>query len=140
MRLDKVMDEVAGVMAGLTGLNWYAWPVASITPPAGYVSYPRSIDYDQTYGRGEDGMTDLPMVLLAGDPTLKDTRDLVARWSDGDGAESLKRAFEARTRAREWQSCDDVVLTIGEFDVETVAGVPYLAVLFKANVTGSGED
>lgn len=136
MRLGDVMDEVAGVISELSGLNVHPWPVPTLTPPAGYVSYPQSIDYDQTYGRGEDGMTDLPIVLVAGDPTEKSTRDLVTAWSDGDGPTSLKRAFEAHT----WTSCDHVQVVSVEFDIETIGGVPYLCALFKASVTGSGED
>lgn len=139
MKLDKVMDELALVMSELTDVNWHEWPAASITPPAGYVSYPLRIEYDQTYGRGEDSFVDLPLVLLAGDPTARETRDTVARWAGGDGADSLKRAFTYRRRQRLWVSCDDVQLTTGEFDVEIIAGVPYLAVLFKATVTGTGE-
>jgi hypothetical protein len=136
MRLDAVMDEAAKVLSGITGLRVAAYPAPTVTPPAGYVSYPQSIDLDETFGRGEDRFTDLPMVLLAGDPTESRTRDTIAAWASGSGPQSVKAHMEAHA----WTSCDDLTVTQVEFDVETIAGVPYLAAMFKATVVGPGED
>jgi len=136
MRLDAVMDEVATVLTGITGLNVFAYPPGSLTSPGGYVSYPRSIDFDAAYGRGEDGFADLPIVLVVGKPNDKSSRDRVAVWASGDGPQSLKRHMEAHT----WTSCDDLVVTSCEFDLEMIAGTPYLAAMFKATVVGPGED
>lgn len=135
-RLDAVMIEVAGVLAGITELNVFDYPPEKLTPPAGYVSYPRSIDYDAAYGRGEDGMLDLPLTVVVGKVTTRAARDAVAAWASGDGPRSVKRAMEAHV----WTSCDDVTVTSCEFDVEMIAGVPYLAAMFKATVVGQGED
>jgi hypothetical protein len=60
----------------------------------------------------------------------------VAGWAAGDGPQSVKAAMEAHT----WTSCDDLTVTSCEFDVETIAGVPYLAAMFKATVVGPGEE
>jgi hypothetical protein len=136
MRLDAVMDEVASVLAGITGLRVTAYPPATLVPPAGYVSYPQSIDFDQAYGRGEDGFTDLPIVLVASKVTDRSARDTVAAWASGDGPKSVKRAMEAHT----WTTCDDLTVTQVEFGVDRVAGVDYLAAMFKATVVGPGED
>ena len=136
MRLDKVMDEAARVLEQITGLRVHDYPPADLSPPAGYVSYPTSLDINQAYQRGEDGMTDLPMVLVIGPPTDRTTRDTVAMWASGDGAQSVVRAFEEHT----WTSCDDCTISKGEFDVETIAGVPYLAIIFKATVVGPGQE
>jgi hypothetical protein len=136
MRLDAVMDEAAKVLSGITGLRVFAYPAPTVTPPAGYLSYPRSIDLDETFGRGEDRFTDLPMVLVAGDPTESRTRDTIAAWASGSGPKSVKAHMEAHT----WTSCDDLTVTQVEFDVELIAGVPYLAAMFKATVVGPGED
>lgn len=136
MHLDTVMTEVAAALAEITGLRVFDYPPDTVTPPAGYLFYPRSIDFDETYGRGEDRFTDLPIVLVAGKAVARAARDTVAAWSAGDGAKSVKRALEART----WTTCDDVTVTSCEFDVERVGGVAYLAVLFKATVVGPGED
>lgn len=136
MRLDQVMDEVARVLTQITGLNVFAYPPGTLTAPAGYVSYPTSVNYDETYQRGEDRFTDLPIVLVIGKPTDKTSRDKVAPWASGDGPQSVKRAMEAHT----WTTCDDLTVTMCEFDLETIAGVPYLAAMFKATVVGPGED
>lgn len=135
MRLDAVMDEVAVVLAQITGLRVTAYPPATLVAPGGYVSYPRSIDFDKTYGRGEDDFTDLPIVLVASKVTDRAARDTVAAWASGDGAKSVK----ARMEAHAWTSCDDLTVTSCEFDIERIAGVDYLAAMFKATVAGPGE-
>jgi hypothetical protein len=135
MKLDKVMDEVASVLEQITGLRVFAYPPPTLVPPAGYVSYPLSIDFDQAYQRGEDGFRDLPMVLLVAKVTDRTARDTVAAWAAGDGPKSVK----ARMEAHEWVTCDDLTVTSVEFDVERVAGVDYLAAMFKATVVGPGE-
>lgn len=136
LRLDLVMDEAAEVLEQITGLRVFPFPAPSIVAPAGYVSYPASIDFDETYQRGTDQYTDLPMVLLAGKPTEISSRNTIAEWVASDGARSVKALMEAHT----WTSCDDLTVTSAEFDVETVAGVPYLAAMFKATVVGPGKD
>lgn len=136
MILAKVMDEAAEVLRSITGLQVFAYPPETIVPPAGYVSYPRSVDFDETYGRGCDQFTDMPIVLLTGKVTTRAARDRAAQWASGSGKGSVKALAEAHT----WQSCDGLAITSAEFDVEKIAGVPYLAVMFKATAVGSGED
>lgn len=136
MRLDAVMDEIAKAMQSLTGLRVMEWPAASVNVPGGYVSYPTTVNYDETYARGVDQFTDLPIVLLAGGLTDKASRDLVAQWAAGGGPKSLKAAIEKWP----WTTCDDVTVTTAEFDGETQSGITYLAIRFKATVVGPGED
>lgn len=136
MRLDAVMTEIAAALKQITGLRVQPYPAETITAPGGYVSYPRSVDFDQEYRRGGDQFTDLPIVLVSSKVTSRTARDTVAGWASGDGPESVKRALEAWS----WKTCDDVTITSCEFDVERIAGTPYLAVLFKATIVGSGED
>ena len=136
MRLNAVMDEVAKALAQITGLNVFAYPPETLTPPAGYVSYPQSVDFDETYQRGEDRFTDLPIVLVASKVTPRAARDTVAAWASGDGPKSVKAAMEAWP----WTTCDDLTVTSCEFDVEKIGGVPYLAAMFKATVVGPGEE
>ncbi|WP_433368372.1 hypothetical protein ACQPZX_41435 [Actinoplanes sp. CA-142083] len=136
MNLDLVMDEAAGVLQQITGLRVFAYPAPTLVPPAGYVSYPRSIDFDEEYQRGGDQFTDLPMVLLAGKADDKSARDTVAAWAAGSGPKSVK----ARMEAHAWTTCDDLTVTSCEFDIERIGSVPYLAAMFKATVVGPGED
>lgn len=136
MKLDQVMDEVAGVLAEITGLRVFAYPPATLIPPAGYVSYPDSVDFDESYQRGEDRYAGLPIVLVASKATDRAARDTVAAWAAGDGPRSVKAHMEAHT----WTTCDDLTVNSCEFDVEKIAGVDYLAAMFKATVVGPGEE
>jgi hypothetical protein len=136
MILADVMDEVARVMEQITGLRVQAYPPASVSAPAGYVSYPQTIDFDETYGRGEDQFTDLPIVLIVGKATDRSARDTVSGWSAGDGPNSIKALAEAHS----WATCDDLTIEECEFDFVKLAGVDYLAALFKATVVGPGKE
>lgn len=134
MNLTNLMKECAAVMGDLTGLRVSDYPPETISAPAGYVSYPESVDFDQTYGRGSDKVVGLPIVLLAGKATSRSARDTVSAWSAGGGDQSVKAKFEAHG----WTSCDDLTISSVRFDVEQVAGVPYLAAIFTADAIGSG--
>lgn len=136
LHLARVMDEAALALSQITGINVFAYPPASLTAPAGYLSYPDQIRYDQTYGRGQDDYIGLPIVLVVGVPTAKKTRDRVAAWSASDGPTSVK----ARMDAWQWTTCDYLAVDTCEFDVEVIGGVEYLACMFKATVTGAGKD
>lgn len=137
LHLARVMQEVALVCSRVTGLSrFHSYPPATLTAPAGYVSYPDRILYNTTYQRGQADYEGLPIVLVAGLPSELRTRNLVAEWSSADGPRSIVSALEEWT----WESCDDVTVGTGEFDVETIAGIDYLAVMFKASVVGPGRD
>jgi hypothetical protein len=132
MDLSAVMDEAALVLEGLSGLRVSAWPVGSVSPPAGIVSYPDGITYDETYGRGTDRIDQLTMTLVVGKVTERAARDLVAAYSAGDGELSVKAACEAHA----WTSCDDLTVSRCEFDIVTIGAVQYLAATFYADVLG----
>jgi hypothetical protein len=136
MKLDDVMDEVASVLSTITGLRVSAFPPPSVVGPAGWVGYPLSIAYDETYGRGTDQFNELPIVLVVGKPTEKSAREKVTKWSAGNGANSIK----ALTEAHPWESCDDLTVDSCEFDAWEIAGVPYLVAMFQATVVGPGEE
>jgi hypothetical protein len=135
MNLAEVMDEVGHAMQAITGLRVQAFPGQTVSAPAGYVSYPTQVAYDQTYGRGVDQIDDLEITLLIGNPYTRQARDQVAQWAAGSGPMSVKQAVEAW----QWTTCDDVTITTCEFEGLTVEGVLYLAVTFKATVVGPGE-
>lgn len=135
MILADVMAEAAHVLQGITKLRVFDYPVQKLVPPAGYVSYPLAIRYDESYGRGEDRFEDLPLTLVSSVVTTRASRDDASRWSAGAGLDSVK----ARMEAHGWQSCDDLHVMSAEFDIERIAGVMYLAVVFKATVVGPGE-
>lgn len=130
--LEAVMKEAALVFRQITGLRMEDNPAGSIVPPAGYVSYPLSIDYALVYGHGSWKFNQLPITLLAGKVTGRSARDKISAWcaSDGQGVKALAEAHD-------WASCDDFTVTGATFDIETVAGVDYLAVIFTADLVGT---
>lgn len=136
MKLNDVMDEVAEAFGAATGLNAYGWPEANPALPAVVLNYPETVDYDITYGRGEDTITDLQVIVLIGNPQDRDTRDKAAQWADGDGAASIKALVEGFA----YTSCDDVQVVRASFEAGPVAGIPCLHIIFSCNVTGSGRD
>lgn len=136
MNLGAVMDEAATAVGALTGLSVFRYPPSSIDPPAAIVSYPQSVDYDETYRRGTDQFTDLEITLVVGRVDDLSTRDQVAAWSAGSGGQSVKAALEAHR----WVTCDDLTINSCEFEAWDLAGVPYLAAIFKATAVGPGTE
>lgn len=137
LHLARVMQEIALACSTGTGLTrFYSYPPATLVAPAGYVSYPSRILYHQTYQRGTADFEDLPVVLVVGRPYEQRARDLVAEWSAADGPTSIV----SRLEEWDWTSCDDVTVTSAEFDIERIAGVEYLAVMFKVTAVGPGKD
>lgn len=134
MNLNEVMDEVAEVLGTITGLRVFGYPPPTVSPPAGIVSYPESVDYDQTYGRGMDRINGLPVILVVGKATDRSARDKVAGWAAGSGPNSVKAVLEAH----DWDSCDVLSVTDCTFDVVTIAAIDYLAAMFSLDVAGSG--
>lgn len=133
MNVADVMDEVAAALATITGLKVHPGPVGSVTPPAAIIGYPGPWTYDETYGRGMDSMA-LPLVVLVGRPLDVSTRDRLAAYIDGAGAQSVKAAVEGGT----YTACDTVRVAGGDTDTYEHAGVPYLAAVFDLDITGSG--
>lgn len=134
MRLGELMDEIAVRLSTFTGLRVSAYPPPTVVPPAGVVSYPDKIEYDQTYGRGVDRVVGLPVVLVVGKATDRAARDTVTDWTDGSGPHSVKVALEAPG----YLSCDEVSVTECSFDVVTIASIDYLAAMFNIDAIGPG--
>lgn len=129
--LSAVMDEVALALKEYSGLNVFAYPPGSLTPPAGVVSYPTRIVYDETFGGGLTKVEELPIILVAGKATEVSARDQISRWSS-TGPGGIKAALESRR----WTSVADLTVTDAQPDTVTIAAVDYLAVLFSADLIG----
>jgi hypothetical protein len=136
MILGDVMDEVAEVLATITGLRVQAFPAHTVTPPAGVVNYPAApgIQYHQTYRRGETSYPDLEVTLVTSRVTERSARDQASAWVADSGDQSVIEQVEAHT----WTSCDEVTVTGSEFTVVTVGSVDYLGVIFHLDITGPG--
>lgn len=133
MDVADVMSEVGDALDTISGLRVFRYPVDNATPPAAIVSYPENITFDATYGRGMDRMT-LPVVVVVGKVWDRSTRDLIAAYAAGSGAESVKAAIDGHT----YTACDVVRVTGAEFDVMTIAGTDFIAALFDVDIAGQG--
>jgi hypothetical protein len=134
VNLNDVMDEIGTTLGGLSGLRVFAYPPPTVVPPAGIVSYPERISYDQTYSRGMDRIERLPVILVVGKATDRSARNKAAAWAAGSGSGSVKGVLEAHT----WTSCHVLVVTECTFDVVTIAGVDYISAMFSLDISGSG--
>jgi hypothetical protein len=104
-----------------------------VTPPAAIVSYPQAYTFDATYGRGMDRLS-LPVVVVVGRPTERQTRDNLAVYCNGSGAKSVKAVVESGTyTAFHMVRVEDI-----EFDVVSIAGTDYMAAVFTLDIAGAG--
>lgn len=133
MDVAVVMQQVADRLDTIDGLQVSAYPPGTVQPPAGVVSYPDTIAFDATYGRGVDRMR-LPVVIVIGRPTDRITRDLIAAYANGSGPASVKAVVEAGS----YTAFDVVTVTGVEFDVINIGGVDYMAAIFDLDIAGSG--
>lgn len=134
MKLADVMDEMAARLKAMGGLNVTAYPPQTVSAPAAFPSYPESIEYDQTMGRGTDKFSRLPIWIVFGRVTELATRDKASAWTAGGGAGSARQALDGDG----YHSCDFVSVTEAEFVDVDIAGVPYLAAMFRCDVVGNG--
>lgn len=134
MNIEQVAEELRTALGTIAGLNVADWGVQRVHPPAALVSLPERVDYDQTYGRGSDQLSDVVVLVLVARPADPEARKAIAAYADGSGARSVKAAIEAGA----YTSCDEVHVTSAEFDVVTYAGTEYLAAMFHLDITGKG--
>lgn len=135
MNLADVMDEIAERLRQAPSLagRTYAYPPATITPPAAIVTYPTDGKYDATYGRGMDTMAGV-VVVVVGRPTERQSRDQLTKYIDGSGPESVKALLDADG----YESCDVVRVAEWQTDIHTIGGIDYLAAIFSLDIAGQG--
>lgn len=134
MDLGNVMQAVADRIATIAGLHVYAYPPDTVQPPAAIVTYPGTLTFDETYGRGMDRIEDLGVVLLVGKVSDRASRDLITKWVKGSGAASVKAVIESGT----YTAFDTVRVVKAEFDIIAVAGVEHLAATLTLDIAGTG--
>lgn len=135
MQIGDVMDEIAErlrLAPSLTGRT-YAYPPGSVTAPAAIVSYPTGGTFDETYGRGMDRMRGV-VVVVVGRPTERQSRDLLTKYMDGSGAESVKALLDGD----DYDSCDSVRVAGWDTDVYTIGATDYLTAVFDLDIAGQG--
>jgi hypothetical protein len=133
MDLAAVMQAVSDQLDTIVGLNCYAWPSSTVSPPAAVIAYPESIDPDLTYRRGK-GRISLPVWVVVGNVSEKSTRDAIAAYVNSSGPASVVAVLDAGT----YTAFDTLHVESIEFDVVTIGAVDYLGALFTLDISGSG--
>jgi len=134
MNLASLMQEIATRLGTVPGLRIHAQPPKTITPPAAIVSYPESVQYDQTYGRGMTRVEALKVWLVVGIVTDRAGRDSLSEYVSDEGEKSIKLCLEDY----EGETWDDLTVASVEFDVVTIAGVDYMAAGLTINLACQG--
>jgi hypothetical protein len=134
MNLGDVMDQVAARLDTIDGLRVFAYPPDNLTPPAAWIAYPAAYEFDATYGRGMDRITDLGVVVAVGKVSDRSTRDLISQYTDGSGSASVKAVLQTGT----YNAFHTLRVTEVTFDVLTRGGTDYLAALFTLDIAGQG--
>jgi hypothetical protein len=135
VNISAVMDEIAvrlRTIPSITGRT-YAWPPASITPPAAFVDYPGPGTYGLTYQHGVDRTVGTAVVVL-GRPADRQTRDPLSGYIDGSGDESVYVAIDDGT----YVACDSVTVTGWDTNIVSIGGTEYLAAVFTLDIIGRG--
>lgn len=134
MDLGDVMDEIGDQLDTIDGLRVYRYPPDNPAPPAAIVSYPDTYTYDETFGRGMDRISDLPVIVLVGKVSDRASRDAIAAYVAGSGTKSVKAAVDTDSgTAFDYARVASVV-----FDVISIAGVEYLGATFTIDIAGQG--
>ena len=94
--IQDILDDVAAVAAGITGMRYFAYPPGSAQPPFMFPANP-VVDYDLTMARGTDRVT---LEVYVGTPAAVERTAWLraAAWADGS---SIKDALEGNVG----QSC-----------------------------------
>lgn len=137
MNLADVMDEIGDRLDTIDGLRVFRYPPDGVPPvPAAIVTYPDSYTYDETYGRGMDRISSLPVVLLVGKVSDRTARDRITKYVDGSGPESVKAVLESGTHT----AFDILRVSSVEFDRITFGGTGnvFLSATLLLDIAGQG--
>ena len=134
--LSTVMDAIAAELTADVGATFraYGWPISGPTPPCAIVPYPTELEYDVTFhALGTTGKIRavFPVRFVVGRVIDKATRDAISTLVTGSPGipESLGGNLAG--------AVDTVRVTSApRFEVETIAGVDYQAVIFDVEVIG----
>jgi hypothetical protein len=136
MDLANVMDEIGDQLDTIDGLRVYRYPPDNVAVPAAVVAYPEDYEFDSTYARGMDRITNLPVVVMVGKVSDRASRDRISAYANGAGAKSVKAVIESGI----YTAFDTVRVQMVEFDIVQMANVEYLAATFSLDIAGQGSE
>lgn len=127
--LAGTMDALAAKVPAAASYRVHAWPMESITPPCVVVGYPKSIDFDTTFGRGSDTAV-FPVWFIVGKIATKQSRDALSEIITG--AAGIKDALDGALTVG--ATTADVRVTDCTPEEVTVAATTYMAARFDCEV------
>lgn len=138
MDVYAVMTEVDTRLRAVPGLRSTAIGAdGPVTPPCAVQYLPDRIDFDLTYGRGMDKISDLIVVVFVGRGNLRSAVKAITPYVAGSGTKSIKAALDSATAP--YTGCADFQVIYAEIDYAArLGGTDYLAALFHCNFAGSG--
>lgn len=139
MNLFTIMTEVDTRLKAIPGLAVdMGFPGKLARVPAAVQYPPERIDYDLTYGRGTDQMSDLIVVVFVSRGTNRQALIDITPYLAGSGTKSIKGKLDFSATAP-YASCADFQVVWADLDpTATLAGNNYLAALFHCKITGLG--
>jgi len=133
MILADVIEELADRLRAITNIEVHPMPVGTVVPPAAVITYPDTVTFDETYGRGADDLT-LEVHIVTGAMFDRDARDRLLAYANGAGDRSIKQRLEAGANV----TFDVVRVASVEFEPTKIAGVDYMAAVFTIEIAGQG--
>lgn len=134
MDVEAVRQEIATRLNGYGGLRAFAFTPGPPPVPCALVMWPTTVEYVQTYQRGQSRLRDLSVVVCVGAGSQRAASTLLAAYVSEAGTKSVPNRLETFT----WTSCDVLTVTSCTFPDLEIAGVPVLAAEFHLDITGKG--
>jgi hypothetical protein len=133
VNLVTLADELAAAADTIAGLRVAATPGEAIRAPALVVGLPRSVEFDQTYGRGSD-VVRVVLYLMVGRTSERAGGRAMLGYLSGSGATSIKAAIEGAT----YTAADVVHVESADAGAISADGVEYLGATFETMIIGRG--
>lgn len=131
--LSAIMDALGAAVGTIADLRPHPYWADNVTPPAAIVAWPDSYEFDQTMARGSDHVT-LPVIVVVGRADARTSRDRLAQYVAGSGAQSVKQAVENTTTT----AYDSARVVKVEFGTLSIASISYLAATFDVDIYAHG--
>ena len=131
MDVATIMDELATVLASITGLRVFGYPAPNVVPPAGFIGWPDEIDYDVTMARGA-WSAKFPVLIAVGKGDVRSARDAISAYVSSTGASSVRAALGSGRGA----AFDSARVTSARVEPISIAGIEYLAALLDVEIMG----
>lgn len=132
MIYSAVMDELGEYLRDIPRVKVKDFESDDVDVPCALIQLPYSINYLTTMGRGTEQAV-LYVTLLASLVNDRKRRNEITAYADATGTRSVREALEGR----QYKAFDTLAVESSRFTVVTIAGVKYVACVFKVNITGS---